>query len=421
MVNIYTQKIVETQGFSPLFDDPFFREFFGQGFGFGLPRERAERSLGSGVLIRPDGTIITNYHVIEGAEQITVVLADRREFAADIAAVDHKTDLALLTINTRGETLPHLPLHDSDSLQVGDLVLAIGNPFGVGQTVTSGIVSALARTTVGVSNYQFFIQTDAAINPGNSGGALVTMDGTLVGINTAIFSKSGGSHGIGFATPANMVNALLGSLNNQGKVVRPWFGAGMQPVTNEVAQSLGLATPSGVIIRKVFDHSPAQEAGIEVGDVITALDDKSIADPQEFRGRIAAYPIDHIVPIRILRNGQVLNLTLRMAEPVEIPPRDTRLLQGKHPLNGAEVSNLSPALAGEMNVDLAQSGVIITSIHRSTSANSLGLSTGDILLEINNETITSTKQLEHLMNRPARHWRLILQRGTQKLEVMIGG
>ncbi|MEK9725327.1 MAG: trypsin-like peptidase domain-containing protein, partial [Rhodospirillaceae bacterium] len=218
-----------------LFDDPFFKRFFGDGFGVPLnqPETRRQNSLGSGVIVDPAGVIVTNRHVIQGADEIQVILADRREFRATVMATDAKTDLAVLNVDTGGRKLPHIELQDSDDLEVGDLVLAIGNPFGVGQTVTSGIVSALARTRVGISDYQFFIQTDAAINPGNSGGALVTMDGRLAGVNTAIFSRGGGSIGIGFAIPANMVASVINAAVAGGEIHRPWLGAAGQLVTSE--------------------------------------------------------------------------------------------------------------------------------------------------------------------------------------------
>ena len=257
VVNIYTRRVQRARPISPLFNDPFFRRFFGDAFGFDRPRERVQNALGSGVIVRPEGMIVTNHHLIEGAEGITVVLADRREFDATIVGTDERTDLAVLTIEPEGEAMPYLELRDSDELQVGDLVLAIGNPFGVGQTVTSGIVSALARTQVGISDLNFFIQTDAAINPGNSGGALVTMDGKLAGINSAIFSKSGGSHGIGFAIPANMVRSVIAGLTSPGgRLVRPWFGATGQGVTAEIASSLGMARPTGVLINDVYGVGP---------------------------------------------------------------------------------------------------------------------------------------------------------------------
>ena len=242
VVNIYTRAVVQ-QRTSPLFNDPFFRQFFGDALG--QPSQRTQNSLGSGVIVRSDGLVVTNVHVIEGAQEIKVVLSDGREFSATLVTSDDQSDLALLKVDPEGAALPVLPLGDSDALEVGDLVLAIGNPFGVGQTVTSGIVSALARTRVGISDYGFFIQTDAAINPGNSGGALVTMDGKLAGINTAIVSRSGGSVGIGFAIPANMVKSVIDAAGNGGRIVRPWIGATGQPVTAELAQGFGLAKPGG--------------------------------------------------------------------------------------------------------------------------------------------------------------------------------
>ena len=253
VVNIFTKKTVRSRSFSPLFDDPFFRRFFGENFQFG-PRQRrkVQNSLGSGVIVKSDGTIVTNHHVITGADEITVVLSDRTEFDAKILGSDERTDLAILKINPDGRKLPFLPFRDSDDLEVGDLVLAIGNPFGVGQTVTSGIVSALARTQVGINDLNFFIQTDAAINPGNSGGALITLDSKLVGVNSAIYSKGGGSVGIGFAIPANMVRSVLSGITTTGRIVRPWIGAEGQMVTQDIALSMGLRRPSGVLISSIF-------------------------------------------------------------------------------------------------------------------------------------------------------------------------
>ena len=243
VVNIYTHTVVtQQQPLSPLFNDPFFRQFFGDDF-FGKPVERDQNALGSGVLVRADGLVVTNVHVIKGAQEIKVVLSDGREFTAKPVTVDDQTDIALLKIDPAGAELPVLELADSDALEVGDLVLAIGNPFGVGQTVTSGIISALARTQRGINDYGFFIQTDAAINPGNSGGALVTLDGRLAGINTAIVTRTGGSVGIGFAIPANMVRTVIAAVDNGGQVVRPWIGATGQPVTAELAEGFGLAHP----------------------------------------------------------------------------------------------------------------------------------------------------------------------------------
>src|SRR5690349_112102 len=313
VVNIYTRRVVQ-QRVSPLFDDPFFQRFFGQSNPLGMPRERVERSLGSGVIVAADGLIVTNDHVVKDSDQITVVLADRREFEAKVVSTDSKTDLAILRIAPpKGEKLPFLALHDSDDLEVGDLVLAIGNPFGVGQTVTSGIVSALARTAVGVSDFNFFIQTDAAINPGNSGGALVSMDGRLIGINSAIYSRSGGSLGIGFAIPSNMVATVIAAERHGGKLVTPWIGAGGQAVTADMAASLAMERPVGVIISNVYRSGPADRAGLKVGDVITAINGHEVADAQALRFRLATQPIGSTAELSVMRKGEPLKLTLPLA------------------------------------------------------------------------------------------------------------
>ncbi|MFJ5489169.1 trypsin-like peptidase domain-containing protein, partial [Hansschlegelia beijingensis] len=268
VVNIYASRTERRQR-NPLFDDPFFRQFFGDR---GRPRERVQRSLGSGVIVGSDGLVVTNNHVVEGMTEVRVALADKREFEAKILLKDQRADIAVLKIGDGSEKFPTLDFADSDAVQVGDLVLAVGNPFGVGQTVTSGIVSALARTQIGVDDYQSFIQTDAAINPGNSGGALVDLDGKLVGINTAIFSQSGGSVGIGFAIPSNMVRVVLSSARSGAKsVVRPWFGASLQTVTPELAEGLGLKVPTGVLVASVAPDSPAAKAGVEQGDLVVAV------------------------------------------------------------------------------------------------------------------------------------------------------
>src|SRR6201747_2775923 len=264
VVNVYAAKGVKTR--NPLLDDPIFRRFFGVP---GQQPEQRQRSLGSGVMVDPSGLIVTNVHVIEGADEVKVSLSDKREFEAEIVLKDSRTDLAVLRLKDAHEKFPTLDFANSDELLVGDVVLAIGNPFGVGQTVTHGIISALARTQVGITDYQFFIQTDAAINPGNSGGALVDMAGKLVGINTAIFSRSGGSQGIGFAIPANMVRVVVASAKTGGTAVRrPWLGARLQAVTPEIAETLGLPRPAGALVASVTPGSPAARAGLKLSDLI---------------------------------------------------------------------------------------------------------------------------------------------------------
>jgi Do/DeqQ family serine protease len=264
VVNVYAAKVVQNR--NPLLDDPIFRRFFGVP---GQQPEQMQRALGSGVIVESSGLVVTNNHVIEGADKVKVSLADKREFEAEIILKDSRSDLAVLRLKDTKERFPTLDFANSDELQVGDVVLAIGNPFGVGQTVTHGIVSALARTQVGITDYQFFIQTDAAINPGNSGGALVDMTGKLVGVNTAIFSRSGGSQGIGFAIPANMVRVVVASAKGGGSAVkRPWLGARLQAVTPEIAETLGLPRPTGALVAAVVSGSPAGRAGMKLSDLI---------------------------------------------------------------------------------------------------------------------------------------------------------
>src|SRR6187401_1114390 len=316
VVNVYAAKVVQNR--NPLLDDPIFRRFFGVPGGLG---NQVQRSLGSGVIVDSGGLIVTNNHVIEGADEVKVSLADKREFEAILVLKDPRTDLAILRVKDGHERFPVLDFADSDALQVGDLVLAIGNPFGVGQTVTHGIVSALARTQVGVSDYQFFIQTDAAINPGNSGGALVDMTGKLVGINTAIFSRSGGSQGVGFAIPANMVKVVVASAKGGGTAVkRPWLGAKLQAITPEIAEGLGIKRAQGVLVAGVSEKSPAARAGLKTGDLIVAIDGQTVEDQNAFDYRFATKPLGGAAQIGILRSGK--EMTLKIA--LEIAPETPR-------------------------------------------------------------------------------------------------
>ncbi|MCD6034457.1 MAG: serine protease [Rickettsiales bacterium] len=423
VVNIYTRKKVVVKTLSLLDNDPFFRQFFGKE-GQMPGKERVQSSLGSGVIIDPKGMIITNNHVVGGSDEITVVLSDRREFEAKVVLIDDRSDLALLEIDTKGEELPFLTLADSDQLEVGDLVLAIGNPFGVGQTVTSGIVSATARTSVGVSDYQFFIQTDAAINPGNSGGALVTTDGKLAGINTAIFTRSGGSNGIGFATPSNMVATIVSSQKHHGKIVRPWLGVAMQDVTQDIAKSLGLKTPNGALISQIFEDSPAKEANLQVGDIITNVGDHDVTNAQVLRFRIATYDIGKEVPFTILRKGEEVTAFVKMVAAPEKPKRDERVLNGEHLLEGATVANLSPALSDELRLGIFQEGVVITALKVGTLSTRIGIQPRDIILEVNQEKVTSTEQIEKLMRDSVKDptlkgWQLIVLRQGQKLSIIV--
>ncbi|MFP6749969.1 MAG: Do family serine endopeptidase [Alphaproteobacteria bacterium] len=421
VVNIYTRRVVEQVVRSPLFDDPFFRRFFGERFGGGgRTRRRQQNSLGSGVLLTADGLIVTNHHVIAGADEITVALSDRREFDAALILDDERTDLAVLKIDTDGEKFPFLQLRDSDSLEVGDLVLAIGNPFNVGQTVTSGIVSALARTGIGVSDFQFFIQTDAAINPGNSGGALITMDGRLAGINTAIYSKTGGSNGIGFAVPSAMVRAVLTSAKaGLEHVIRPWLGASTQTVTADIAASMGMKRPLGVMVRTIFPGSPADSAGMAVGDVILAVDGHDVASPRALNFRLGTRMIGEDASFAMLRDGNVRPVTLKLMAAPEIPPRKLTELGGRQPLTGVTVANLSPALAEELGRDTWSRGVIIMQVDRRTPARRY-LRAGDKILQVNRTRINLVKDLVSAMETPVEEWRITMQRGSKTRTIRFG-
>jgi serine protease Do len=419
VVNIYTRRVIQ-QRVNPMFDDPFFRQFFGgDGLG-GLSRERVQSSLGSGVIVKSTGVVITNNHVAGGADQIKVVLNDKREFDAKVVGVDERADVAVLQLQGVTEPLPTLELANSDQVEVGDMVLAIGNPFGVGQTVTSGIVSALARTTVQVSDYRSFIQTDAAINPGNSGGALITSDGRLIGINTAIYSGSGGSIGIGFAIPSNMVRAILPSILKQGHAVHAWFGATGKTVTAELAKNLGLARPQGVAITRVAPGSPAARAGLKTGDVVRKVAGHSVDDADELRYMIATQAVGGQVDLDVNHDGTEQTLHLPLEAPPEKPPRQTTLLQGQQPLSGATVANLNPALADEMGAQYDEAAVMITKVAGNGIAARVGAQPGDIVLDINGTAIKSVNQLVDLLRQPVQGWTITLNRGGQTLQFSVG-
>jgi serine protease Do len=416
VVNVYSRRTVQTR--SPFFDDPLFRRFFGNQAPFGLPRERVQQSLGSGVILGADGTIVTNHHVIEGAQQITVVLNDRREFEAKVVLSDEHADLAVLKIDTHGERLPALELGDSDQLEVGDLVLAIGDPFGVGQTVTSGIVSALARTGIG-SDVSSFIQTDAAINPGNSGGALVDLDGKLVGINTAIFSQSGGSIGIGFAIPTTLVRTVLQAARTGAPIRRPWFGATGQEVTAELANTLHLSHPGGVLVKEVTADGPAAHAGIRLGDVITSIGGHEVVDPDDLRYRIAILPIDVPTPVRLWRNGRLIAASVVLMALPETPARQATALSTDTPLAGATVANLNPAQADELGLATTLRGVVVIDAKSGSFADRLGLHPGDIIATVNRAPVGSVSDLKNTLSTGKSPWTFGIRRGGQLFAVSV--
>jgi Do/DeqQ family serine protease len=420
VVNVYASH-VEKQARNPFLDDPVFRRFFGGGDDRGAPQQRVQRSLGSGVVIDGAGFVVTNHHVIEGATEVKVAFVDKREFEADIVLRDPRSDLAVLKIKGSGP-FAALAFGDSDSLEVGDIVLAVGNPFGVGQTVTSGIVSALARTQVGVSDYQFFIQTDAAINPGNSGGALVDVHGRLVGINTAIFSQSGGSHGIGFAIPANMVQVVVNSARAGSQTVkRPWFGARLQTISSDLTESLGLDRPVGALVASVVPKGPAAEAGLRNGDVILKVDGQAIDDPEAFGFRFATKPLGGSTSLEVLRGGRKVTATVKLIPAPETRPRDLVTLKGRWPLAGVTVANMSPAVAEEIAVDATTEGVVVTTVEPDSAAAQLGLQKGDRIIAVEGEAVTTTRDLEKLQKPRNYYWKLTIGRAGETITTVVGG
>jgi Do/DeqQ family serine protease len=415
VVNVYAAHVVENQ--NPFMSDPFFRQFFGGG----MPRELVQRSLGSGVIVDPSGLVVTNYHVIADASDVKIALSDKREFAADVVLKDQRSDLAVLRIKGATERFPTLQFANSDDLQVGDVVLAIGDPFGVGQTVTHGIVSAVARTQVGISDYQFFIQTDAAINPGNSGGALVDMSGRLVGINSAIYSRSGGSQGIGFAIPANGVRVVVASAEGGSSAVkRAWLGAKLQEVTPEIADSLGLKRPSGALVASVVAGGPAARAGIKTGDLLATIDGVDIEDPNAFDYRFATKPVGGAAQVGVVRQGRTFVVPISL-EPLPDTPRDEVEIRNRSPFLGATVANLSPALADEMQLDPQSEGVVITSIADGSTAQSIGFRKGDIVISVNNQKIAKSADLDRATGTGGHQWRVTIVRGGQQISVMFSG
>ncbi|MBI3700399.1 MAG: DegQ family serine endoprotease [Afipia sp.] len=416
VVNVYAAKMVQNR--NPLLDDPVFRRFFGVP---GQQPEQMQRSLGSGIMVDPSGLVVTNNHVIEGADQVKVSLSDKREFEAEIVLKDSRTDLAVLRLKDVKEKFPTLEFSNSDDAQIGDVVLAIGNPFGVGQTVTHGIISALARTQAGITDYQFFIQTDAAINPGNSGGALVDMNGKLVGINTAIYSRSGGSVGIGFAIPSNMVRVVVASAKGGGKAVqRPWLGARLQAVTPEIAETLGLPRPTGALVSNITPNGPAARAGLKLSDLIVSIEGQSVDDPNTFDYRFATKPLGGVAGIEVQRGGKPVKLSI----PLETAPdtgRDEIVIKSRSPFQGATVSNISPALADDLKLDSNVQGIVVTDLPDDALAANVGFKKGDIILAVNGQKIAKTADLAKVAGESSRLWRITVIRGGQQINVTLGG
>jgi len=419
VVNVYVRSRVRSFS-SPFANDPFFQHFFGRSFG--APRERVQSSLGSGVIISPAGVIVTNTHVVKGGKdtEIRVALADKREFDARVVAQDDKTDLAVLKIEGGSGNFPSLQFSNSDALEVGDIVLAIGNPFGVGQTVTSGIISALTRTEMAQSDSQVFIQTDAAINPGNSGGALIDMSGKLVGINTMIFSQTGGSVGIGFAIPSNLVRLFADNAIAGRKIERPWIGAQLDTVTRDMAKNLGLERISGAVVVRLTNDGPAQKAGLQLGDVIVGVDDFDVGDAHSVHYRMTTRGIGNTTKLRVIRNRKAIEIAVPLVAAPKPGRDDVRNLSGNHPFDGARVSNILPSVADELNLSDTE-GVVIVAVRSGGIAARLGFQPGDVILQVGNTKITDVVTLDKITREPQRVWRVSISRNGRVMQLQLSG
>ncbi|WP_455465537.1 DegQ family serine endoprotease [Bartonella sp. B39] len=408
VVNIYAARQIRAR--SPFEGDPFFEKFFGR-FQNNRPL-RTQSSLGSGVIVDVRGLVVTNYHVIKDASEIKVALSDGREFESKVMLKDEATDIAVLEIDAQGGRFPILPLGDSDTVEVGDLVLAIGNPFGVGQTVTSGIVSAQARTRVGISDFDFFIQTDAAINPGNSGGALIDMKGQLIGINTAIYSRSGGSVGIGFAIPANLVRVMLDTVKRGKKYfVPPYIGASFQSVTPDIAGGLGLNRPYGALVIEVNKDSPAEKAGLKIGDVILSVQGIRIDSPDGLGYRLMTASIGDSFVLEYLRSGKTFKTKIFISSIPESAFSKSEKIIGENPFSGAEVLDLTPQNSRRFHLPASAKGVVIINIDEMSIAAGIFRS-GDILRVVNGHKIQTVGQLKEILIQQGRSniWQLEYER-----------
>ena len=418
VVNVYAKKVVRQQAI-----DPFFPMFAMPG----MSQERVLQSLGSGVVVRSDGVIVTNNHVIEGGQDIMVVLSDRREFPAKVLLADSRVDLAVLKIDIGAEKLPVLPIDDRGDQQVGDLVLAVGNPFGVGQTVTNGIISALNRSAADPGaggEGSSYIQTDAPINPGNSGGALVDMDGNLIGINSFIVSRSGGSVGVGFAIPAALVKRVVASAaGGEHTLVRPWLGTKTDPVTAEIGRSLGMNAPSGALVTDLYPGSPGAKAGIKIGDVIVGVDGGKITEPANLNYIISTKSPGDATQVEVLRGGKTLTVSARVEAPPATPAKDEQTLSGRNPLNGLTVVNLSPAVADELGADpfVKDGGVLISGVSARGYAAQLGFRPGDIVRAVNGHDVATVEDLRRLLDQgaPTGLWTLTILRDGQTITARI--
>ncbi len=417
VVNVYASRTEKVQR-NPLFDDPVFRQFFG-GAPNGAPQSQTQRSLGSGVLVDASGLVVTNYHVIDQMTDVKVALSDQSEYPAKILVRDQRNDLAVLKI-TGSNAFPYMEFGESDNVEVGDIALAIGNPFGVGQTVTQGIISALARANVGQGSSSFYLQTDASINPGNSGGALVDTHARLVGINSAIFSQSGGSVGIGFAIPVDMVKIVVAAAKAGDKVVhRPWLGASLQAVSYDIAESVGLTRPTGALVTDVDPQGPAATAGLKHGDLITAIDGKLVESPESFGFRFGTKPLGGTTVLTTRRDGRNVDLRIKLVRAPDTPAPDLVKLGGDNPFAGITAENLSPAVAEELSNTENRDGVVIIDIAPESNAATVAFQKGDLILAVNGRAIHTTADLKDATLGQHYYWKLSIGRGGQVINTVL--
>jgi serine protease Do len=399
VVNISSSKMVHSRGQMPM--DDLFRQFFGdQGRQFNVPKERREQSLGSGVIVSPEGYILTNNHVVDGATDVRVTLGDKRELKARVVGADAKTDVAVLKIEA--SNLPVMVIGDSSKVQVGDTALAMGNPFGVGQTVTEGIISAMGRGGLGIEDYEDFIQTDAPINPGNSGGALINDRGELIGINTAIVTGGGEgtSHGVGFAVPVNLARSVMEQILKNGKVTRAYLGVMAQDVSPALAKSFGAKGMSGALVGDVSPNSPAQRAGVEQGDIILEVNGRSVPDGNSLRNTISMMTPDSTVKLRLLRNGSERDLTVKLAEfPTEGEHAKLENPGANDEAVGIAVENLDSQTRREVGVPAGTTGVVVTEVSPSSQAAAAGLRPGDVIQQVNRKPVANASEFKQAMNK----------------------
>lgn len=421
VVNISSSKVVKAGGMEQMQMDPMFRQFFGEeGAGrFNAPKDRREKSLGSGVIVSPEGYVLTNNHVVDGATDVRVTLSDKREFQARIVGADPKTDVAVLKIE--GNNLKPLTIGDSSQVEVGDVAIAIGDPFGVGQTVTKGIISAKGRGGLGIEDYEDFLQTDAPINPGNSGGALVNDRGELIGINTAIISHgSGGSQGIGFAVPANLARQVMDQILKNGKVIRAYLGILPQDVTPGMAKAFGAKAARGIVVGDVSASSPAQESGLQRGDILLEVNGKPVSDSNQLRMTISMMAPGSNVKLKVLRNGAEKDFSVKLAEmPTETAKLNSREDGGNSSLEGVEVTNLNPEIAQELNLPENTTGVVVSGVDPSGKLADSGLRRGDVIQEVNHQVVKNTSEFQKAIHKAGDDPLLLVNRGGRTLFIAV--